>query len=80
MSMDALIEIDVLRTALREIQNVSNYASDSDEARLKMLAWIGEAARLALRGEILPLPMRSGSFKPGDVLVKAGPFPPLKGK
>lgn len=72
--VDKAVKEDVTRRALMEIERIAGYASDSDEARFKMLAFVGECAREAIKGKLVLEPPRS-SLKPGDVLVKAGELP-----
>lgn len=71
------LEEDVHEKALKEIERVTGYASDSTAGRMAMLAWISQCSSAALRWEFLPEPPRQGpALAPGDVVVKAAPFPP----
>jgi hypothetical protein len=77
---EMIAKTPTLLQALAEIERVASYASEGTAARMAMLAWIAQAARDAQAGKWITEPLRQGpSIKTGDVLVKAGPFPP-KGK
>lgn len=78
--VDLQLNADVATKALAEIERVMGYASEGDEARLKMMAWAGQCARDAQNGIFTPEPPRQGDpLKPGDVLTKVGELPvPLR--